>query len=103
MRYRKIYFWAAAPAMLAVIVAVHLYAQQQLKQAAYIKASNTHTGDHFGCGGVLDGHSGNSVAVSADGNTMAIGAPHESSAAKGVNGNLTDQSATWAGATYVYY
>jgi hypothetical protein len=102
MRYRKIYFWVAAPAILTVIVAVHLYAQQQLKQTTFIKASNTHAGDHFGCGGVLDGHSGNSVAVSADGNTMAVGAPHESSGAKGINGNQNDTSAYDAGAVYVF-
>ena len=28
----------------------------QLKQVAYLKGSNTKAGDHFGCGGVLDGH-----------------------------------------------
>src|SRR6185295_1954288 len=28
----------------------------QLKQVAYIKASNTHMGDHFGNGGTLEGH-----------------------------------------------
>ena len=58
------------------ILAGQLNAQESLKQTAYLKASNPHAGDHFGCGGVLDGHTGNSVAVSADGNTMAVGAPH---------------------------
>src|SRR5262245_10265292 len=48
----------------------------QLKQTAYIKASNTHMGDHFGNGGTLEGHG---VAVSGDGNTLAVGAPYESS------------------------
>ena len=60
----------------AAILAGQLNAQESLKQTAYLKASNPHAGDHFGCGGVLDGHTGNSVAVSADGNTMAVGAPH---------------------------
>src|SRR2546426_12055425 len=47
----------------------------QLKQVAYIKASNTKMGDHFGNGGTLEGHG---VAMSGDGNTLAVGAPYES-------------------------
>src|SRR4029453_11846033 len=62
----------------------------QLKQLAYLKASNPDAGDHFGCGGVLDGHAGWGVAVSGDGNTVAIGAPHENSSASGVNGKQSD-------------
>jgi len=74
----------------------------QLRQAAYIKASNAEAADHFGCGGALDGHTGNAVAISADGNTMAIGAHQESSNAKGVNGNQNNNAAYAAGAVYVY-
>jgi len=44
-------------------------------QQAYIKASNTDYSDLFG----------NSVALSADGNTLAIGAYSESSTANGIN------------------
>src|SRR5262245_56587236 len=77
-------------------------AAAQLRQLAYLKASNTRAGAHFGCGGVLDGHAGYGSAVSADGNTIAIGAPHESSAAKGINGNQNDSSADGAGAVYVF-
>ena len=51
--------------------------QAQLKQTAYIKASNPHANDHFGNGGTLEGHG---LAISGDGNTMAVGAPYESSA-----------------------
>ena len=47
----------------------------QLRQTAYIKASNTEMGDHFGNGGTLEGHG---VALSGDGNTLAVGAPYES-------------------------
>ena len=54
----------------------------QLRQVAYIKASNTEMGDHFGNGGTLEGHG---VALSGDGNTLAVGAPYESSGAKGVH------------------
>src|SRR5262245_22014493 len=71
----------------------------QLKQVTYIKASNTHMGDHFGNGGTLEGHS---VALSGDGNTLAVGAPYESSNAKGINGNQNDTSLYSAGAVYVF-
>src|SRR2546430_16937235 len=71
----------------------------QLKQAAYIKASNTEMGDHFGNGGTLEGHG---VAISGDGNTLAVGAPYESSGAKGINGNQNDNSLYSAGAVYVF-
>jgi FG-GAP repeat protein len=72
---------------------------QTLKQTAYIKPSNTRTGSQFGAGGTL---LGDAVAVSGDGNTLAVGAPMEDSAAKGVNGNQTDESAFDAGAVYVF-
>lgn len=71
----------------------------QLKQVAYLKASNAEMGDHFGDGGTLEGHG---VALSADGNTLAVGAPNESSGAKGVNGNQNDNSLYSAGAVYVF-
>src|SRR5262249_27484793 len=67
----------------------------QLRQVAYIKASNTEMGDHFGNGGTLEGHG---VALSGDGNTLAVGAPYESSSAKDVNGNQNDNSMYSAGA-----
>jgi hypothetical protein len=73
-----------------------------LKQVAYLKASNAEAGDHFGCGGELDGHAGHGVAVSGDGSTMVVGAPHEASGATGVNGNEHDESKHGAGAVYVF-
>src|SRR5688572_19460267 len=63
-----------------------------IRQAAYLKASNAAAADHFGCGGVLQGHTGQGVAISADGSTLAVGAPHEGSAAGGVDGNQNDDS-----------
>ena len=60
--------------------------------AAYVKASNSDGGDSFG----------SSVALSGDGNTMAVGAPLEESKAKGIGGNQFDNSAFNAGAVYVY-
>src|SRR5687768_5781481 len=74
----------------------------QLRQVAYLKGSNTKSGDHFGCGGVLDGHAGYGAAISGDGNTMAIGAPHEGGGSKGINGNQKDNSAYSSGAVYVF-
>ena len=74
----------------------------QLKQIAYIKASNPAEDAHLGCGGTLTGHAGNASAVSADGSTIAMGAPHESSGAKGINGNQNDKSAYSSGAVYVF-
>ena len=59
-------------------------------QQAYLKASNTDAGDRFG----------HSVAISGD--TVVVGAAFESSNATGVNGNQSDDSASEAGAAYVF-
>jgi hypothetical protein len=59
-------------------------------QQAYVKASNTGAGDVFGT----------SVALAGD--TLAIGAPGEASAATGVNGNQADNSALGFGSGAVY-
>jgi hypothetical protein len=74
--------------------AVYVYVRSggTWSQQAYVKASNTDSGDHFGF----------SVALSADGSTLAVGALHESSVAPGLNGNQTDNSAPSSGAVYVY-
>ena len=69
-----------------------------LRQVAYLKASNPAEDAHLGCGGSLTGHAGNASAISDDGNTIALGAPHESSGAKGINGNQNDKSAYSSGA-----
>src|SRR5712692_11841027 len=74
-------------------------ASAQLKQMAYLKASNTRANDHFGNGGTLEGHG---VALSGDGNTLAVSAPYESSGAKGINGNQNDNSVYAAGAVYIF-
>jgi len=59
-------------------------------QQACLKASNAGAGDLFG----------RSVAISGD--TVIVTAPSESSSAAGVNGNQGDNSATGAGAAYVF-
>jgi trimeric autotransporter adhesin len=61
-------------------------------QQAYVKASNTGAIDYFG----------RSVALSADGSTLAVGAYHEDSSATGIGGNQADNSATYSGAVYLY-
>ena len=62
------------------------------EQQAYIKASNTDGSDAFG----------DSVSLSADGNTLAVGASSEASSATGVNGDQNDNAAEDAGAVYVF-
>ena len=73
-----------------------------LQQVAYLKASNPGMFDHFGEGDAISFHTGNAVAVSADGTTIAVGAQHEGSASRGVNGDQSDDSAYDAGAVYVF-
>jgi FG-GAP repeat len=62
------------------------------KSIAYLKASNAKKDDQFG----------STVALSGDGNTMAVSTTAEDSAAKGMNGNQADHSALNAGAVYVF-
>jgi hypothetical protein len=61
-------------------------------QTAYLKASNTDAGDLFG----------DSLALSADGATLAVGADGEASNATGINGDDADNTATQSGAVYLY-
>jgi hypothetical protein len=61
-------------------------------QQAYIKASNTGVSDWFA----------EALALSADGNTLVVGAPQEDSAAKGVGGDQADNSLPANGAAYVF-
>ena len=74
--------------------AVYVYVRQGIPwtQQAYVKASNPGLNDHFG----------SSVALSRDGNTMAVAAHWEASAATGINGNQNDDSIPQAGAVYVF-
>jgi len=60
-------------------------------QQAFVKASNTGMGDEFGV----------SVALSGDGNTLAVGAIFEDSSTVGVNGT-PDEGAADSGAVYVF-
>jgi trimeric autotransporter adhesin len=60
-------------------------------QLAYVKASNTGSGHEFG----------HAVALSGDGDTLAVGAPLENSSAAGIDGT-PDELAPGAGAAYVF-
>src|SRR5215208_4266900 len=57
---------------------------------AYLKASNTERSDLFG----------SQVALSGD--TLAVGAGHESSCASGINGDQGNNGCEFAGAVYVF-
>jgi hypothetical protein len=91
-----------------LVAATYGFAQQQsppmlpLKQIAYTKASNAEAYDYFADGGGNQGHNGNSITISGDGNTMAVGAPYESGGSTGVNGNQNDNSAYASGAVYLF-
>ena len=75
--------------------AVYVYVRDDADawtQQAYIKASNTDADDRFGW----------NIALSDDGATLAVSAIYEASAATGVNGDETDNTAPWSGAVYVF-
>ena len=61
-------------------------------EQAYIKASNTGANDTFGA----------RLALSGDGNTLAVGAQLEDSAGQGVDALQDDDSAQEAGAVYLF-
>ena len=80
----------AAPAAGAVYIFV--YTNNAWSQQAYVKASNTEQFDKFGT----------SVALSGDGDTLAVAAPGEDSAAIGIDGDQGDDGAVDSGAVYVF-
>src|SRR5688572_1712374 len=65
----------------------------------YLKASNPREDDRLGIGNALHGAG---LAMSADGNTIAVSAPYEDSGATGINGRQQDDSAPDSGAAYVF-
>lgn len=65
-----------------------------------MKATNTDEQDGFGGVNYLGVPTG--LGLSADGKTLVVGALGEDSAARGVNGDQTDNSAENSGAAYVY-
>ncbi len=61
-------------------------------QTAYLKASNTQSGDQFG----------SAVSISGNGKTVAVGAPFEDSALGGVNADQSNNGAVNSGAAYIF-
>jgi hypothetical protein len=80
----------AAAGLLLNLANISPSSAASIAQQAYLKASNTETGDRFS----------SSVAVSGD--TVVVGAPSEASNATGVNGNQSNNSAASSGAAYVF-
>lgn len=72
-------------------VYIFRYSAGQWSQQAYVKPSNTQSFDAFGW----------SLALSADGNTLAVGAYGEDSSTTGVN-STPNESASRAGAVYIF-
>lgn len=60
--------------------------------AGYVKATNGDSGDFFG----------RDLVLSGDGTTLAVGSYNEASAARGIGGDQSDNSADDSGAVYVY-
>ncbi len=73
-------------------VYVYVYAAGRWTQQAYIKASNTGANDWFG----------SRLALSGSGDILAVGAQLEDSSARGINGEQGNDSATEAGAVYLF-
>lgn len=72
--------------------AVYVYVRtgSSWTQQAYIKASNAEAGDRFG------------KEIALHGDTLVVGASREGSAATGIDGDQTDNSAFESGAAYVF-
>jgi hypothetical protein len=72
--------------------ATRTYTVAVRRSSLYVKASNTGTDDRFG----------EVIALSADGATLAIGAPGEASDATGIDGDPSRDVAPQSGAVYVF-
>src|SRR5215471_1103289 len=70
------------------------FLKRNFSPITYIKASNPRIDAKLGFGSALTGRT---LVLSRDGNTLAVSAPDESSAATGINGNQKDDSASGAG------
>ncbi len=82
--------------------AVYLYGRSGFIWSfqTYLKASNADAADQFGAGVTLSAGAG--VTVSADGNTIAVGASQEAGGSAGIEGDQADDNAVDAGAVYVF-
>jgi hypothetical protein len=73
-------------------VYVYVYAHGAWTQQAYLQSANPFEQKQFGA----------SVAISADGNTIAIGAPGEWGGGHGIDPDPNDTTGLYTGAAYVY-
>jgi hypothetical protein len=81
---------ALLPLIALMSAAEPIVAQSAYEFPDYIKPSNTDAGDRF------------AYAIAADGNTLVVSARDEGSAATGVDGDQSDNSAPSSGAVYVF-
>jgi hypothetical protein len=89
-------------ASLLLLAGTILTAQETASQwtaAGTLHASNAEADDQLGVGGAL---MGSTLAISRDGSTLAVAAPHEDGGSRGVNGDQADNSVYGAGAVYVF-
>jgi hypothetical protein len=91
--------WFALPAAARRQAPLPDFAARPASAVRYLKASNPGEDDKLGVGNALVGVT---MGMSADGGTLAVSAPYESSAATGINGNQQDESAWESGAAYVF-
>ena len=75
------------------------FLRRNFSPVTYLKASNPRPDAKLGFGSALTGRT---LVMSRDGNTLAVAAPDEGSAATGINGNQKDDSANEAGAAYLF-
>lgn len=65
----------------------------QWREQAFLKAAHVGANARFG----------ESVCLSADGQALAVGAPQDKSASRGIDGDATDASLSYPGAAYLYH
>ena len=93
-KFRQLQMRGHEPELLDSVGGAYVFVRAAGKwsQQAYVKAFNPRENDQFGW----------ALAMSRDGNTIAIGSHLEDSGAKGVNGDQSDASMEDSGAVYVY-
>ena len=91
--------WFTVTATARQQAALSDFAARPASSVRYLKASKPGEDDRLGVGNPLIGVT---MGMSADGNTLAVSAPYESSGATGINGNQQDESAWESGAVYVF-
>jgi len=87
---------------LTLLATSYLAAQEPAPEwiaAGVLHSSNAESDDQLGVGGALMGPT---LAISRDGRTLAVAAPHEDGGARGVDGDQADNSVYGAGAVYVF-